>query len=225
MPLRFDSARRRGGLLRPVRALLIYQGFLFTMTGGHAADVGELQAILANPARECHPDYRPYAYLEYRECDAVSEPALGAKCANEVARKNSIIGKWNSFVRSCGFSESQTGSLPPTPAKKSAASTISEPTTGPDSEEVVALIQRARKLAGSGDIAAARLVLRRAVEAHSAQAALALGGMYDPAVLDQLHIHGVTPDVAEARRWYEKAREYGSSEAPSRLQALAGHAP
>jgi TPR repeat protein len=89
--------------------------------------------------------------------------------------------------------------------------------------EVTALIQRAHKLAASGDIAAARLVLQRAAEEHSAQAALALGGMYDPNVLKELKIVGVVPDVAQARRWYEKAKEDGSAEARRRLDVLAGH--
>ncbi|HEV3194320.1 MAG TPA: hypothetical protein VGY54_27650, partial [Polyangiaceae bacterium] len=75
------------------------------------------------------------------------------------------------------------------------------------------------------DIAAARLVLRRAAEAHSAQAALALGGMYDPNVLKSLGVQGVEPDVAEARSWYEKAREYGSAEATQRLRVLVGQGP
>ena len=87
---------------------------------------------------------------------------------------------------------------------------------------MAALIQRARKLAEAGDIAAARLVLQRAAEAHSAQAALALGGMYDPNVLRELRVYGVVPDSAAARSWYEKAKEYGSAEAPRRLEMLVG---
>jgi TPR repeat protein len=91
-----------------------------------------------------------------------------------------------------------------------------------DSEEVLGLLQRGRKLAEAGDIAAARLVLRRAAEAHNAQAALALGGMYDPIVLKELGIYGVVPDIAEARSWYEKAKEFGSAEATRRLKMLVG---
>jgi len=220
-----NSRDKRRGLLRSVQTLLISQGLLFPLMGSHAEDIDELQAIMTNAPKACGHGYRPYDYLEYRECDTISDPTLGARCANEVARKNSIILKWNRFIRTCGASEGQTGSSPAPPGVDLAAPTSSEPTAQPESEEVVALIQRARKLAESGDIAAARLVLRRATQAHSAQAALALGGMYDPTVLEQLHIRGVTADIAEARWWYEKAREYGSVEAPRRLQALAGHGP
>jgi TPR repeat protein len=63
--------------------------------------------------------------------------------------------------------------------------------------------------------------LRRAAEARNAQAALALGATYDPGVLETLGIFGVSPDVAKARSWYEKARAYGSAEAPRRLDLLA----
>jgi len=40
-------------------------------------------------------------------------------------------------------------------------------------------------------------------------------------VLRTLGIFGVTPDVAMARSWYEKAKAFGSAEAPRRLELLA----
>jgi TPR repeat protein len=88
-------------------------------------------------------------------------------------------------------------------------------------DEIAALLKRGQALAAAGDIAAARLTLRPAAEARDAQAALALGATYDPIVLRSLGIFGVTPDVAMARRWYEKAKAYGSAEAPRRLDLLA----
>jgi TPR repeat protein len=210
------------------RAFLILNALLFSAMDGHADDIDDLQARMANAPGQCRSDDLLYSYLDYRECESISDATLGAECVSEVARKNGIIWKWNSFVRTCHASENQTGGARSAPAADlvpgskppSSASTVE-----PDSEEVVALIQRARKLAETGDIAAARLVLRRAAEAHSAQAALALGGMYDPTVLKQLGIRGVVPDLAQARSWYEKASEYGSEEAPRRLQALVGQGP
>lgn len=88
-------------------------------------------------------------------------------------------------------------------------------------DEIAALLKRGQALAAAGDIAAARLTLRPAAEARDAQAALALGATYDPIVLRSLGIFGVTPDVVMARRWYEKAKAYGSAEAPRRLDLLA----
>jgi TPR repeat protein len=63
-------------------------------------------------------------------------------------------------------------------------------------------------------------MLRRAAEANNAEAALALGATYDPFVLRELKVYGLTPDAAMARSWYEKAVELGSSAAPRRLEML-----
>ena len=72
----------------------------------------------------------------------------------------------------------------------------------------------------SGDLALARLLLRRAAEAGSASAALMLGTTYDPLAIQQLGTVGVVSDVAQARRWYEKAAALGSDAAAQRLAKL-----
>lgn len=73
----------------------------------------------------------------------------------------------------------------------------------------------------SGDLVAARLVLRRAADDGDAQAAIALAGTYDPTVLEKLGVRGTVPDVVTARDWYEKARKFGATEAGQRLEVLA----
>ena len=88
-------------------------------------------------------------------------------------------------------------------------------------EEITTLLKRGEELFKTGDLAGARLLLQRAAEAHSAVGALALATTYDPNVLAELGVLGVTGDAAMARAWYEKAREYGSREAPKRLELLA----
>jgi hypothetical protein len=90
-----------------------------------------------------------------------------------------------------------------------------------DSGEIASSLKRADALIGSGDIAAARLVLRRVAEARDGRAAMMLAGTYDPTVLEKLGVHGVVPDVAMARNWYEKAKQFGASEATSQLGNLA----
>ncbi len=90
-----------------------------------------------------------------------------------------------------------------------------------DPGEIAALLKRAEPLIGNGDLAAARLVLRRAAEAGDARAAMMLGGTYDPTVLDKLDVHGLVPDFATARSWYEKARRFAAGEAAPQLDALA----
>jgi hypothetical protein len=123
--------------------------------------------------------------------------------------------------------------VPPPPAVAVPAARVPVPTTAvptapppstvatPDRDEVAALLTRARTYLSAGDVAAARLVLRRAAERDDAQAALALGGTYDPVVLRRLGIINFHSDPAQARDWYRKAAELGSADASLRLEQLA----
>ena len=90
-----------------------------------------------------------------------------------------------------------------------------------DAQEIAQMVKRGEELLNTGDVASARLLLRRAAEARDARAAFALAATYDPSVLKRLGVYGSTPDVALARDWYEKAKQYGSREAPQRLELLA----
>ena len=90
-----------------------------------------------------------------------------------------------------------------------------------DQEELGRLIKRGQQLLASGDIAPARLLLQRAALGGSAQAALVLGGTYDPDVLREIGVLGFAPDPAKAREWYQKALELGATEASRRLDRLA----
>jgi hypothetical protein len=90
-----------------------------------------------------------------------------------------------------------------------------------DPNETASSIRRGNALIASGDLAAARLVLRRPAEAGDAHAAMMLAETYDPAVLMKLGVHGVVSDVAVARSWYEKAKKFGATEATQRLGVLA----
>jgi hypothetical protein len=90
-----------------------------------------------------------------------------------------------------------------------------------DLEEIAILVKRGKGFIGNGDPAGARVMLRRAAESKNAEAALMLGATYDPVVLRELKVYGVAADVAMARTWYEKAKEFGSEEAPRFLEILA----
>lgn len=114
----------------------------------------------------------------------------------------------------------------PTVASLAAAPVAEPPAPEPlihrlDSDAIASLLKRADALIASGDIAAARLVLRRAADAGDAHAAMTLAETYDPVLLEKLGVHGFVPDLAMARSWYEKARAFGSAEAPQRLETLA----
>ena len=89
-----------------------------------------------------------------------------------------------------------------------------------DPREIQVLVKRGQDLLSSGDIQSARLLLQRGAEARDGRAALLLGTTYDPALLKQLGASGLA-DVAQARSWYQKAREWGEPDAQRQLEALA----
>src|SRR5215211_5393875 len=91
----------------------------------------------------------------------------------------------------------------------------------PDPEEIAILVKRGKTFFGNGDPASARVMLQRAAESKNPEAALILAATYDPVVLRELKARGVAADVAMARSWYEKAKEFGSEEAPRLLEILA----
>ena len=92
-----------------------------------------------------------------------------------------------------------------------------------DPDELATMLRRADDFIKTGDLSSARLLLQRAVEAGSMQAALTLAGTFDPNVLAARGIQDGAADVAMARLWYERAEQLGSSEAPQRLRQLASN--
>src|ERR1700733_15090660 len=90
-----------------------------------------------------------------------------------------------------------------------------------DPGEIASALSRGMALITSGDLAAARLVLRRSADAGDARSAMMLAETYDPAFLEKLGVHGVVPDLSKARDWYEKAKQFGATEADQRLELLA----
>jgi hypothetical protein len=102
-----------------------------------------------------------------------------------------------------------------------------EPTPGRpplDAEQTAALIKLGEDLLKQGDIATARVLLKRAAIAGDAQAALELGMTFDQAALAQWGVLGPAPDAAQAREWYDRAIKIGSTEASRHLERLANMA-
>jgi TPR repeat protein len=92
----------------------------------------------------------------------------------------------------------------------------------PDQRQANAsLVTRGKELLRNGDFSSARLILQRAADASDPDAALTLGATYDPVFLARLGIRGQVANVELARTWYEKAQEFGSTEAASRLKTLS----
>ena len=79
------------------------------------------------------------------------------------------------------------------------------------------LLARGERHLAQGDIAAARAFFRRAADAGLAVGATLLATTYDPVELQRLKVVGVVADPNEARKWYERARELGALDDPSRF--------
>jgi TPR repeat protein len=89
--------------------------------------------------------------------------------------------------------------------------------------ELAGLVRRAQELLATGDVKAARSLLLRAAEARDARAALFLAKTFDPITSRQLSASEPGPDLAQARNWYQRAREWGSPDAQHQLDALASY--
>jgi hypothetical protein len=49
---------------------------------------------------------------------------------------------------------------------------------------------------------------------------MAHAATYDPTELARLSVRGIQPDMREARRWYDRARQLGAKDADQRLHRL-----
>ena len=105
---------------------------------------------------------------------------------------------------------------------RSAAARSRAPQTSPPRQKPLAeqLLAQGERYLSQGTVAGARLFFRQAAEAGLAIAAMRLGATYDPNELSKLKVQGLVADVAEARKWYERARELGAPEAEQRLARL-----
>lgn len=106
-------------------------------------------------------------------------------------------------------------------ASPTAGSTAVKRLSTAEADKARKMMERGDEALAGGKITAARLLFQAAADAGWAPGALALAQTYDARVLSQSKVlGGVQPDAALAKKWYEKARELGSTEAAGRLQAL-----
>jgi hypothetical protein len=153
-----------------------------------------------------------------------SAPAAGAPAANAPSgpvvamapTRENISSAYQTAVQSHTAAPAAAVAVatPPAPAAPQADTT---PARRLDPDEVAILMKRAKVLLETGDIPAARLLLRRAADAREPLAALMLAQTYDPDVLGTQDVRNINPDPAMARSWYEKAAQLGSADAQRRL--------
>jgi len=116
-----------------------------------------------------------------------------------------------------------TGSIDTPPRETPNSQATSAPLRRLDADEIADLRKRGEELMAAGNLGLARLALQRVAEAGDPQAAFALATTYDPILLETRKVIGVVPDIAMARAWYEKAKEFGSTDASLRLELFASH--
>jgi hypothetical protein len=116
--------------------------------------------------------------------------------------------------------QSALQSQPPAAVAPAAIATPAPPVRRLDPDELATLMGRAKALLAAGDIPPARLLLERAADAQEPTAALLLAQTYDPAVLGTQDARNITPDLAMARTWYQRAVQFGSAEAARRLSQM-----
>ena len=82
------------------------------------------------------------------------------------------------------------------------------------------LLARGDWLFATGDVASARFLYERGVDAGAARAAMKLGETFDPVYLRYSHLRGLRGDRGTAVFWYRRARDLGATEVATRLARL-----
>lgn len=195
---------------------------LVAIDGGVVAEARTTLVVAAAALSQKVPSTKP-AVAASVPADDQPPRTLVPRAAPPPAPKDAIAGE--PAAAPSRPAESATAALPPVEASNSATLPASPrtnvpqplPTMSPAARErSEGFLARGRKLLDAGDFASARLLFRRAADDGLAAGALALGTTFDPAEIDRLHAVGIRPDAAEARRWYEKARELGAGPAAER---------
>ncbi len=155
---------------------------------------------------------------------AMNDPAPPAASPSplvaSIAAAPGIVASQPATVPSQSVSMSSQPAAAPSAAAAAPSPTSNANILHIDNAEITAMIKRGKDLLMSGDLASARLLLRRAADAGSADAALALGATFDPVVIRRLGAIGMTPDIAQARQWYQRAADLGSAAAMGQLAKL-----
>jgi hypothetical protein len=192
-----------------------------------------IAAILPAPSAAAQPDPAQLAAndMQFKDPARISAPVNPTADLQSVTTvavaptRAEITTAYQSALQSRGAA---TTPLPPAaqvpappPAAVGEGAIPRDPIHHLDPNEIASSLRRGAALIASGDLAAARLVLRRAADAGDARSAMMLAETYDAAILEKLGVHGVVPDSAMARGWYEKAKQFGATEATQRLELLA----
>ena len=202
--------------------------------GGFAAFVGELALATSTAMITAFLVYWtfmtvwPHGPSSRAEGDSTEPRLIGPKQAAVEWRTQGTKEQPSSWVGTPETAAAQTtgvaapvGTDRTSPRETPNSQATSAPLRQLNREEIAYLLKRGEELVAAGELGPARLALRRAAEAGDPNAAFVLATTYDPILLRARKVIGVAPDVAMARAWYEKAKEFGSIDAPRRLELLA----
>ena len=89
-----------------------------------------------------------------------------------------------------------------------------------DQERAIRFMARGDAEFTAGDVAAARLLYQRAADAGLPDAAIAMGGTFDPVELARRKVKGLVGEPDVARKWYDRARTLGAAGAEDRLRRV-----
>jgi TPR repeat protein len=160
------------------------------------------------------------------DAPAKVEPASAPVAKTEPSPAPAVEAKPAPVVEAPKPAEAPAKVEPVTVAKTEPAAppaTVSPAATAPSASsqaDWTRLINRGQQHLAQGNVAVARQYFLRAASAGSAAGALRLAETYDPRQLAQLRVVGLAADLAEARKWYERARDLGAPEAADRLSRL-----
>jgi hypothetical protein len=117
-------------------------------------------------------------------------------------------------------SEPPTAALRQSHAQPAVATKHASTASAAASAQAKALRVKGDELMGMGDVATARLYYERAADAGDGRAALLAGHTYNPEILAGFGVKGMQGDMAEAEKWYERARALGEKDAARELADL-----
>jgi uncharacterized caspase-like protein len=150
--------------------------------------------------------------------EALKEAERQREAAEEAMREARVAAAAAQAVREADVKAEQSKTNA-TVEVRASADPRSAVNKGEEEQRANRLKRRGKQLLAEGDITAARSFFSAAAEAGDAEAALAMGGTYDPHFWEH-GVRGMKPDVATANFWYRRALDLGSKDALDRIDQL-----
>ena len=167
--------------------------------------------------RKIEPGKRPSLKLAMLAASLCAVAVIGGSVTFLVLREFGVVPKSDKFAVADQSSQTQaalTGLDSPSVTKLTPTVNVPSVMNQLTPEEIADLLKRGRELIAAGKIGEARLLLKSAAVSGDATAAFTLATTYDPVELEKLGARDADPDISEARAWYQKAKDLGSTAAP-----------